>query len=167
MEEGISVSGTAESGIASGVADAVATFAERVARRQACELVSVRYLTGERGWLLRVILDKVGGVDVEDCAAVSRQLSAILDVEDLVPHAYTLEVSSPGLDEFLLVAADYRRFAGRRVRIQTARSVRDQTLFRGTLRGLRRGAALLDDESCGAVEIPLDRVAEARLEVEI
>ncbi len=149
------------------VAEAVAPLAERAARRQGCELVEVRFATGSRGWVLQVILDTNGGVDVEDCASVSRQLSATLDVEDIVPHAYTLEVSSPGLDEFLLVAADYRRFAGRQIRIQTRAPIGERSLFRGTLRGFRRGVVLMDDEAGTQVEILLDQVAEARLEVEI
>ena len=116
--------------------------------------------------MLRVVIDCEGGVNVEHCARVSRQLSAILDVEDLLPGACRLEVSSPGLDCPLLVAADFRRYAGHRVRI-VAQDADREVLHRGLLRGLQHGTILLDDDTMGRLEIPLKRVAEARLEVEI
>ena len=112
-----------------------------------------------------MVIDREGGVNVEHCARVSRQLSVILDIEDLLPNACRLEVSSPGLDRPLLVAADFRRYAGHRVRI-VARDTDGEELYRGLLRGLQHGTILLDDDSVGRLEIPLKRIAEACLEVE-
>lgn len=149
------------------VAGAVVPVAERSARRRGCDLVGVRHVHEHGDWVLRIVIDREGGVSVEDCAAVSRQMSAILDVEDPLPGAYRLEVSSPGLDRELLVAADYRRYAGQQVRIATNRDVDGRRLVRGLLRGLKRGAVRVDTDSGDRVEVPLDAVEDARLEVEI
>ena len=98
----------------------VRAAAERVARSYGLEIFDVQFRREAQGMVLRVRIDRPGSgataeesVSVEDCARVSRDLSAILDVEDVVPTAYTLEVSSPGLDRPLRRADDYRRFAGR------------------------------------------------------
>ena len=148
-------------------ADLVRPHADRVARREGCELVDVTYGTERGRQVLRIVIDRADGVTVEDCARVSRQLSAVLDVEDVIPHAYSLEVSSPGLDQALLVAADYRRYAGRTVRIQTTDELEGRTLFRGVLRGLRNGTVQLDEGSGRATNIPLKQVADARIELQI
>ncbi len=149
-----------------GVAELVRPHAERIARREGCTLVDLRHLFEGGGWMLRVVIDCESGVNVEHCARVSRQLSAVLDVEDLLPGAYRLEVSSPGLDRPLLVAADFRRYAGHRVRI-LAGEPDGEHLHRGLLRGLQHGTILLDDDAQGRLEIPLKRVTEACLEGEI
>src|SRR3989440_5969096 len=95
--------------------------------------------------VLRVQIDRPGSgataeesVSVEDCARVSRDLSAVLDVEDVVPTAYTLEVSSPGLDRPLRHAADYGRFAGRRAKLVMRQPVDGQMFFKGRLGGIEK-----------------------------
>ena len=118
-------------------------------------------------WILRVVIDCDGGVNVEHCAKVSRQLSAMLDVEDLIGAAYTLEVSSPGLDRALLVAADFKKYAGQRIRIQTVEGPEGSATLRGKLRGLDGGNVLLDDDGGGRLALPRSSIAEARLELEI
>lgn len=159
---------TATSQKAERVANEVRDLAARAARRADCELVQVRFVQERGAWTLRVVIDRDDGVSVEDCAAVSRQLSTMLDVEDTIPHAYHLEVSSPGLDRPLLVAEDYRRYAGQPVRIRTDSEIDGRTVFRGKLRGLREGTILLEKSSDEeVVHIPLKRVSEANLEIEI
>ena len=149
------------------IAAKVAPLAERVARRVGCELAYVRYVFESSNWVLRVVVDCDGGVNVEHCAQVSRQLSALLDVEDFIEAAYTLEVSSPGLDKELLVAADFKKYAGQAIRIQTTEGPEGSTTLRGKLRGLNGGNVLLDDVSGDRLELPRTSIAEARLEVEI
>jgi ribosome maturation factor RimP len=149
------------------IADQVAPLAERVARRTGCELAYVRFVNEGSDWVLRIVIDRDGGVGVHDCASVSRQMSAMLDVDDFIPHAYNLEVSSPGLDAELLVARDYEKYAGRAVRIQTRDEIEGKTTFRGTLRGLRGGIVLVEDGDGTASKIPLKQVEGAFLEVEI
>ena len=148
------------------IAEQVAPLAARVARRVGCELAYVRYLFERSNWILRVVIDRDGGVNVEHCAKVSRQLSALLDVEDFIEAAYTLEVSSPGLDKELLVAADFKKYAGQRIRIQTVEGPEGSTTLRGKLRGLNGGNVLLEDEAGDRLELPRSSIAEARLELE-
>src|SRR5476649_173346 len=102
------------------VVEKVRAIAERVATGYGLEIFDVQFRREAPGMVLRVQLDRPGqssavedGVTVNDCANVSRELSAIFDVEEVVPTAYTLEVSSPGLDRPLRGADDYRRFTGR------------------------------------------------------
>ena len=104
------------------LADRVRPVAARVAQAHGLEIFDVQFRREASGMVLRVQIDRPGpaataeeSVSVEDCAVVSRDLSAVLDVEDVIPTAYTLEVSSPGLDRPLRKAEDYRRFAGRLV----------------------------------------------------
>jgi ribosome maturation factor RimP len=98
--------------------DKLRTLAEGTARSFGCELFDLENRLSGRRWLLRVTLDRLDGpVTIADCEAVSRQLSAQLDVEDLVPHAFELEVSSPGVERPLRAAADYERFKGQLARI--------------------------------------------------
>src|SRR5262245_43958394 len=103
--------------------------------------------------VLRIQIDRPGpassaeeSVGIDDCAHVSRDLSALLDVEDVVPTAYTLEVSSPGLDRPLRHAGDYARFAGRRAALVLREAVDRQTFLRGTLAGIDAGCVLIDAE---------------------
>jgi len=123
--------------------------------------------------VLRIQIDRPGpaataedSVSVEDCAKVSRDLSAILDVEDVVPSAYTLEVSSPGLDRPLRHADDYRRFAGRRAKLVMRQAVDGQTFFRGTLGGIDDGQVLIDADDKRRHRVPLGVITRANLEVE-
>src|SRR5579871_4848897 len=85
--------------------------------------------------LLRIYIDREGGVTVDDCEIVSRQVSAVLDVEDPIPGAYTLEVSSPGLDRPLRKVADFARFAGEQARIELTLPIEGRRRFSGTLKG--------------------------------
>jgi len=105
-------------------------------------------------------------VSVEDCARVSRDLSAILDVEDVVPTAYTLEVSSPGLDRPLRRADDYRRFAGRRAKIVMREKIDGQGFFKGKLGGIDGTHVLIEAEDRKIHRVPLDVITRANLEVE-
>src|SRR5205809_132650 len=127
----------------SDVVEQVRVIASRVAGTYGLEIFDVQYRREASGMVVRVRLDRPGpsataddSVSVEDCAHVSRDLSAILDVEDMVPTAYTLEVSSPGLDRPLRHAADYRRFAGRRAKLVMREPVDGQTFVKGVLAGV-------------------------------
>jgi ribosome maturation factor RimP len=141
---------------------------ERVTNRAGVELVHAE-MTGGRNAVLRVYIDKPDGVTLDDCAAVSEQLSLILDVDDLIPHQYLLEVSSPGLDRGLEKPADYERFAGLRAHVKLSAPLGGQRNFRGTLVGLDRDgglAALLDDETGKRHRLPLEHIAKAHVEIE-
>jgi ribosome maturation factor RimP len=119
----------------------VRQIAERVTSSQGLELVEVEFRGGGgKARMLRLYIDKPGGVTHEDCAGVSREVGTILDVEDAMPGgSYTLEVSSPGLDRKLLKPADYERFAGSLVKLQTRQPVEGNRFFQGRLQGLADG----------------------------
>ena len=157
-------------------------IAERVARTYSLEVFDVQFRREAHGWVVRVYLDRAdrtepaadgaaqAGVNVADCERVSRDLGAILDVEDVVNRAYTLEVSSPGLDRPLRAAADYRRFAGQRVKMVVTEPVDNQKFLTGRLRGLEEdagGTVLLEGHGGRLHRIPLAIVSRANLDVEL
>ncbi len=145
----------------------IRTIAERVAVSEGLSLVDVE-LKGERvNALLRVYIDKPGGVTHGDCALVSEQLSAILDVEDPFPSSYTLEVSSPGLDRKLVKPSDYEHFAGRRARLVLRDPVGDQKVLEGRLAGFEGGRVRLDSGRAGLLDVEFDNISKAQLIVEI
>jgi ribosome maturation factor RimP len=149
------------------VEERVAPLAARVAARVGCDLVHCEYVHDGGRWFLRLFIDRDGGVTIEDCSAVSRQVSALLDVEDFIPHAYNLEVSSPGLDRPLVTPEDYRRFAGEPVRIQTIAPVLGRRRFRGTLEKLEGEVVTVADAVGQRFDIPLEKVRKARLDPQI
>jgi len=135
------------------------------------ELVDIEFVRIGRDPALRLFIDKVGGVTLEDCAGVSRELSAILDVEEVLSDNYTLEVSSPGLDRPLKKMQDYQRYAGRLVKIRTYEPIQDDAgnkrkTFLGTLEGLVDGSVRITLKEGQTASIPLDLVAKANLEFE-
>jgi ribosome maturation factor RimP len=165
-----------------------------VARSYGLEVFDVQLQRESAGTVLRVIIDRPEApansaglaardpvearrrleeesVGIADCQRVSQDLSALLDVEEenletaAIGHAYTLEVSSPGLDRPLRGEADYRRFQGRLAKIVTAGPVNGQSAFAGRLAGIEGGAVLLE-EGRKVHRVPLERIKRARLEVE-
>ena len=153
------------------------------------ELVDVDYTRGPSGWIVRVYIDRrpdlahlQGGISFADCEQLSRQLGAVLDVEDPVPHAYSLEVSSPGLDRPLRTAAHFQRYLGQTAKVALAEPLEGRRHFKGVLRALEplpghkdevtgevtegatEGAATLVMEVEGNVfRLPLAGIASARL----
>lgn len=116
--------------------DRLAGLVERVVGPMGYELVGVQLQgRGAAGMLLRVYIDHADGITLDDCAAVSHQLSGALDVEDPIRERYTLEVSSPGLDRPLFTLADFERFAGHKAKLRLARLADGRRNFSGTLCG--------------------------------
>lgn len=128
------------------------------------ELVDVEFRREAGGWILRVYLDKSGGVTLGDCQRVSEELSDLLDVENLINHPYTLEVSSPGLNRPLGREADFLRFAGQRARVTTSQAVAGQRRFLGVLKGCEDGRVVLEREDGTVVSIPYVLISKARLD---
>jgi ribosome maturation factor RimP len=122
----------------------VRSIVHRVAASSGLEVVEVDFRGGGKARMLRVFIDKPGGVTHDDCANLSREVGTILDVEDAVPGgAYLLEVSSPGLDRKLICPADYQRFAGSRVRVTTRLPVDGSRHFEGRLQRFEAGCVTL------------------------
>jgi ribosome maturation factor RimP len=129
----------------------VREIAERVASSSGLEIVEIEFLGGGKARMLRVFLDKasagtdpLAGVTHEDCANFSREFGTILDVEDVMPGSYTLEVSSPGLDRRLIKAADFTRFTGSRLKLTTWQPVDNNRHFEGRLESFKDGHLTLD-----------------------
>jgi ribosome maturation factor RimP len=166
------------------VIERVRTIATRVAGSYGFEIFDVQYRRERSGMVLRIQIDRPWnegrgstgslaeeGVSVDDCANVSRDLSAVLDAEDVVPGAYTLEVSSPGLDRPLRRAADYRRFEGRRAKIVMREAVDGQMFFKGRLGATEDGvtggpAVVITGDDGRRHRVPLGVITRANLEVE-
>ncbi len=126
------------------------------------ELIHVEFEPRGAHSILRIYIDKPGGVNVGDCQRVSRQVSVVLDVEDLIPHHYTLEVSSPGLERPLYKPSDYRRFVGEEVRVVTLEKIDGRRNFTGRLRNASERLLELD---CGGerFEIPFEKIKKGNL----
>ena len=148
------------------VAKRVAAVALQVLEEMGLELVEVQYRREQSGWLLRLIIDKQDGVSLEDCAAVSREISQLLDIEDFVDQAYNLEVSSPGLNRPLKSMADFERFTGRKAKIKTIEPIAGEHVFIGRIKKTE-GETIILEIGRKEVTIPFSQVARARLEVEL
>ncbi len=120
----------------------------------------VDFETSPRGRLMRVFIDSPNGITVDDCAAVSNQLTRIFEVENI--DYDRLEVSSPGLDRPLKKAADFERFAGQDVQLRLRMPIANQRNFAGVLQGLKDGVVTLETEK-GPVEVPFEEIEKARL----
>ncbi len=159
--------------------DQIHAIVERVAASSGLEAVEIELRGGGKSRMLRIFIDKPGGVTHEDCASVSREVSTIFDVEDALPGgAYTLEVSSPGLDRKLFRAADFERFQGSRVKLTTREPVNGNRHFEGRLEHFADGVLTLDitearkkfrpkDSTAEKLEIVLANVEKANLVPEI
>jgi ribosome maturation factor RimP len=135
------------------------------------ELVDIEFVRMGRDSVLRLFIDREGGITLDNCADVSRELSAILDVEEVITVNYTLEVSSPGLDRPLKKIQDYERYTGRLVKIRTYEPFQDDAgnkrkTFLGTLEGFVDGTVRITLQEGQTAAIPLERIAKANLEFE-
>ena len=142
----------------------VRSLIQEVVESQGYELVDAEFKGGGKSSILRIFIDKPAGISHHDCELISEQVGTVLDVEDLIPSAYTLEVSSPGLDRKLVKESDYTRFDGKLARIQTRISLNQQKVFRGRLRGVHDGKVRLELPNGDQMDIPSDVIQEARLE---
>lgn len=146
----------------------VSEIIERVTTREGMELVHAE-MTGGKNPILRVYIDKPGGVTIDDCVAVSERVSLILDVEDVIPHPYTLEVASPGLDRGLYKEADYERFAGLPAHVRMLEAIDGQKNFHGKLIGLDREgevAAVIEEPDGKRRRLLIAKIVKANVEIE-
>lgn len=146
--------------------EAINAIIERVTAREGLELVHWEMVGPRNNSVLRIYIDKPGGVTHADCETVSHQVGTLFDVEDIIPNQYVLEVSSPGVDRPLFKRADYERFAGNRVKVRTQQPVNGQRNFRGRLIGIEGETVKLDAENVGEIEIAFDNITKANIEYE-
>lgn len=151
-----------------GIAARVAAISEPVLAGIGYRLIRVK-ISGQDGCTVQVMAERSDGtMTVEDCEAVSRSLSPVLDVADPIDRPYRLEVSSPGMDRPLVRRSDFARFAGHRIKVEMAVAIDGRRRFRGVLLGVEDGAARLrrDDAAPGEADevlLPIEEMAEAKL----
>ena len=144
------------------VENAVWRIAEELLEGSGVELVDVEYVK-EKDWYLRVFIDKPEGIGIEDCQALSEKLETRLDVLDVVPEAYMLEVSSPGLDRVLKKPRDFEREQGKAVEVSLYEPIDGEKRIVGTLESFDGEALILE----GRAPIPKGKIAQVRLYIEI
>jgi ribosome maturation factor RimP len=149
------------------IVERVKVLVEPVLDELGIEFVEVVY-TSERGKrVLRIFIDKPGGVTLDDCRRVSRELGTILDVEDIIQQSYSLEVSSPGLDRPLKKEKDFSNALGKKVNIRTKEALEGRRNFKATIDCVREGKVIITDSEGRNWEIDMENIEKARCEVVI
>jgi ribosome maturation factor RimP len=146
------------------LAEVVRALIEPVVVYTGMELIDVEYGREPSGKVLRLIIDKPGGVTIDDCSDISRLVGDLLDAKDSLPGPYNLEVSSPGINRPLKKKDDFERFAGQKVLIKTRKPIEGRRNFKGILHGTREEFIVVLSEKT-ILNIPFDLVAKARLDI--
>ena len=149
------------------VASRIAEIAERVAASEGIEVVETQVLGGGKARLVRIFIDKPGGVSHADCERMSKDVGTILDVEDVVPGgSYTLEISSPGVERKLSRPRDFERFVGQKAKIVLREPLENSRHWQGILAGFSDGLVTLEPEAGKTIQFPLAQVEKANLKFE-
>ncbi len=128
------------------------------------ELFDVQFRQEDRGWVLRIYIDCEDGVSLEHCTGVSREISAYLEVEDLIEHAYHLEVSSPGLERPLRNADDFRKFKGEYAKVKLHQPIGGQKVFIGRIENVTaEGQIAMAADDYGSLSFTMQDISKARL----
>jgi len=147
------------------IIDRVHVIVDPVLSDEGMELVDIEYRRESRGWVLRLYLDREGGVTLDDCTRVSQEVGRILDVEDFIQTPYMLEVSSPGLSRRLKTEKDFMKYRGHLIKVKTFDSIENRRQFKGRLLGISENKLEIESDS-GIFQIPLPNVARANLEID-
>jgi len=148
------------------VASKIEVIAQRVVESEGMELVEVEVKGGGNQRFVRISIDKPEGISHADCELVSQQVGTILDVEDVVPGRYTLEVSSPGVERKLFKPKDYERFQGKKVKLTLRDAIEGRRQWEGTLAGFRAGLVMLETAPGKTIQIPYELIQKANLKFE-
>lgn len=143
------------------VVESIIAISEPVTKDEDLELVDVEYKKLGKTWTLRVFIDSKQGVTVDDCQKVSRQISDLIEIDDLIPNPFVLEVSSPGLDRPLKKENDFLRFKNKAVHVKTFSPIDNRKKFRGIIRDCQNQILFLDEEGV-SIEISLDKISQAK-----
>lgn len=152
-----------------GITDRVHELAEPIVAHAGLELVDVEFLREGGRWVLRLYIDRQpGGVSLDDCQDISRQIEKLLDVEDFIEPAYVLEVSSPGLERPLRRHAHFEKFAGRAIELKTFGPIGDppRKNYKGRLLGIDADDVIRIEIDGTEYSVPLDKVAKAHLAID-
>ena len=156
-----------EQGETMGVPEDVEKIAKPVLEQAGVELVHVAYQREPQGWTLRFYLDKEGGIGLQDCQDWSDRLGQLVEEHGLVGHAYSLEVSSPGMDRPLRKASDFQKFMGLEAVIKLYAPLNNQKNYHGKMLSLENDVLSVFDRTSGLVRLPLASIASAKLDAPI
>ena len=145
------------------VLTAIEQYAEPLLRDMGLELVEAQFRREGHGWVVRLFIDSEPGISLDDCAAVSRAIGTWLDVEDLIEHAFHLEVSSPGLERPLKKIEDFQRFVGRKARVKLKTDRQGQFAYTGTLEQVVGDQVRMLTDDGNQVAFLFEEIARARL----
>ena len=148
-----------------GIVDRVWEIADPILLSEGMELVDVEYRRESRGWVLRLYLDKEGGITLDDCTRISQEVGRTLDVEDFIEAPYLLEVSSPGLTRRLKTEQDFMKYRNHLITVKTVDPVENRRRFRGRLLGISGNQIEMESDG-GVLQIPISKVAKANLEID-
>ncbi|GHT37851.1 ribosome maturation factor [Endomicrobiia bacterium] len=140
---------------------------ETVIAQEKIELVDVQYVKENGDWIVRIFIDKNGGVTMSDCENISHVFSAVLCENDILKDSDVLEISSPGLNRILKKEESFKRFIGSNIRIQTFEAINNQKNFLGKLVGFKDGKVKIDDVTNGMVEINFLDIKKANIETDV
>lgn len=147
------------------IKDKVESFLQSLMDTLGLELFDVQFRREGHGWVLRVFVDSEEGVTLDNCSDVSRQLGHYLDVEDIIDHAYHLEVSSPGLERPLRTVEEFRRFLGKKARVKLHEGIDGVKVFEGNIEDLVDGQIQLRFADGGSVQFSIEQINKARLAI--
>lgn len=142
--------------------ESIRELAAPIILSQGLELVDIEFSSEPRGWVLRFFIDKEGGITVEHCSRLSEQLGDIIDVKDIIPHHYILEVSSPGVNRVLKNEKDFLRYRGEIIKVKVAAPIDGRKHFQGTLVGCTEGTITLDIDGQQHL-IPITLISKANI----
>ena len=144
------------------VVEKIKELLEPIARERECYVVDVTYKREGGGLVLRVLVDKSGGITMDACAGLNNKLNELLDGENIIEEQYILEVSSPGLERKLKTDRDFVWAVGKKIKITTYAPLDGKNVFLGVLAGLGEGTVVLDEKGV-SIEVPREKIASARL----
>jgi ribosome maturation factor RimP len=152
--------------MSSAIVSKIEAVAERVGQSEGIEIVEVELKGGGKSRLLRIFIDKPEGVTHSDCESISHQVGTILDVENLLPGSYTLEVSSPGVERKLMKYRDFERFRGKKIKAILREPVENSRRWEGTLASCADGLITLEIAEGKSIQFPFEQVETANLKFE-
>ncbi|OGP95171.1 MAG: hypothetical protein A2157_18175 [Deltaproteobacteria bacterium RBG_16_47_11] len=147
------------------IVNRVCAMIHPIVLNEGMEVVDIEYRRESGGWVLRLILDKEGGVTLDDCTRVSQEVGRSLDIEDIIQTSYALEVSSPGLTRPLKTEKDFMKYRHRLVKVKTVDPIQNRRQFKGKLMEVSENGVEIEVDG-GIFQIPLSNVAKANLEID-
>jgi len=149
------------------VIERVRGIARRVAGEHRVELVHLEIAGTKRDAVIRIFIDKEGGVTLDDCSTTSKDIEAVLDEEDFIPSRYVLEVSSPGIERELYSLNDFVRFTGELVKIKTKEAIDGQKTFVGNIVVVDGSTVSIEERTKGAMKLDHSDIAKANLKIDL